>query len=121
MEYQKVDLELDSTGRSQNLDQRIARITTMFQSGLVRQEIAVEAIRKLSHGELVREIETTRLVVKPVDAVATDLEIRKNWDEALAARAKEQGIAPRSKPTLTEDVQPIEEVPVEATPFPQEH
>lgn len=100
MEFQKIDLEVDGAGRSQNTEQRIARITSLFQSGQVRADVVREAILKLSRGVYVSEIETTRLVVKPMESVVTDQEIKQERAAAQAERAKAQGLTPRERPTI---------------------
>lgn len=99
-EYQRIRLDVDVHGRPQNVDQKVARITIMFQTGLVREDIARAVIRQISHGEDVAEIETTRLQVKPLDSVMMDTEIRKEREAADAERLKAQGLTPRERPTI---------------------
>ncbi len=99
-EYEIVDLEVDATGRTQSPEQKIARITQMFQSGLVHPSVAARMIGAVVRGVYVSEIETTRLAVKSLDAVTMDTELRKLQAEEDAARLKQQGMTPRGKPTI---------------------
>lgn len=106
-EYQRFNLEVDSQERTQTRDQRIARITSLYQSGAVRADVAREAIAKLSRGEYVAEIETMLLQVEPLEAVNWDNAVHRERAEAAAEKAvadaalvKQQGLLPRGKPTI---------------------
>lgn len=83
-EYQKYDLEVDSQGRTQTAEQRIARITSLYQSGAVRADIARDRINQIARGVYVSEIETTLLKVEPLDAVNMDQAV--HMERANAAR-----------------------------------
>lgn len=100
MEYQKVDLTMDATGRTQTLDQRIARVVSMFQAGRVREEIAKDVIRRLGTGEAVREVETT--IPAPLDAVAATDRLKDIASEAQAQIARAQGLTPKRKLSVDE-------------------
>lgn len=53
-EYQKYNLETDSQGRTQTSEQRIARITSLYQSGAVLADVARDRIGQLARGVLLR-------------------------------------------------------------------
>ena len=97
--FQTEDLfEIGSWNRQR--EKKIARITSMFQSGIVSLGVAKAAICKLSQNEDVLEIETTRLAVSPLANVSFDREIRQAIEQAEADRVKAQGMTPRAKPAI---------------------
>lgn len=101
MKYETVDLTIDGQGKKQSREQRIAKITTLFQGGLVHQQVARDAILRITRGEDVREIETVRLVVGEMrTGIPTSAEIRKEREEYEAEVARGQGLKPRTRPSL---------------------
>lgn len=93
MNFKKIDLTVDALGKTQLPDKRIARIVSLFQSGQVRQEIAVAAIRRLESGEDVGEIETT--IPAPLDAVTGERDLLREIEASKAEDWKKRGLAPR--------------------------
>ena len=99
--YVVVDLQVDAAGHTQTKEKKVARIISMFQSGLVDPEVARTAIRKIEQGVYVTHIETTRLHVGSLDAVTSmNEDLIKLQDEEAAFRLKAQGMTPRGKPTI---------------------